>query len=294
MGGIADYSGSLVLELPLALATFVAAQAIPESVFVIFSPGVEAGGDEPLVRWPLSALAAVAKGEAVPLEIAKTPGQSWVSYAAGVWLLLHRAYRLPLDQGVRLLVHSQLSAGKGVSSSAALEVATLQALAGLYGLEISGKEAALLCQKAENTIVGAPCGIMDQMTVACGLADHLLALRCQPAELEGNIKLPAELAVWGLDSGIRHAVSGSDYTSVRVGAFMGYRLVAELAGLKAHRLSGQLVEIEDPFWQGYLANLSPSLWESAYEAKIPERLTGQDFLARWGGTTDPVTQVDPN
>ncbi len=294
MGGIADYSGSLVLELPLALATFVAVQAIPESVFEIFSPGVEANGDEPLVRWPLSALEVVANGEAVSLEIAKTPGQSWVSYAAGVWLLLHRTYRLLLDRGVRLLVHSQLSAGKGVSSSAALEVATLQALAGLYGLEISGKEAALLCQKAENTIVGAPCGLMDQMTVACGQAEHLLALRCQPAELEGNIKLPAELAVWGLDSGIRHAVSGSDYTSVRVGAFMGYRLVAELAGLTAHPLSGQLVGIEDPFWQGYLANLSPSLWESAYESKIPERLTGQDFLTRWGGTTDSVTQVDPN
>lgn len=84
MGGIADYSGSLVLELPLALATFVAAQAISEHAFEIFSPGVEANGDEPLVRWPLSVLAAVAGGEAVSIEasLAKAPGQGWVNYAA--------------------------------------------------------------------------------------------------------------------------------------------------------------------------------------------------------------------
>ena len=207
--------------------------------------------------------------------------------------MLQRAYQLPTDRGIRLFIHSEVPVGKGVSSSAALEVATLQALVGLYGLELSGKEAALLCQKAENNVVGAPCGIMDQMSVACGQADHLLMLRCQPAELEGNIKLPPDLAVWGLDSGIRHAVTGADYGSVRVGAFMGYRLVAELAGLKAAPVSGQLVKIEDPLWQGYLANISPSLWESQYQDKIPLELKGAAFLKRWGGTTDPVTQIDP-
>jgi galactokinase len=295
MGGIADYSGSLVLELPLALATYVAVQAIPESIFEIFSPEVEATGDEPLVRWPLSALAAVASGEATSLEasLETTPGQSWVNYAAGVWVMLQRAYELPSGGGVRLLVHSQVPAGKGVSSSAALEVATLKALAGLYSLDISGKEAAILCQKAENTIVGAPCGIMDQMTVACGQADHLLALRCQPAQLEGNLQLPAGLTVWGLDSGIRHAVNGSDYSSVRIGAFMGYRMVAGLAGLKAENQAGQPVRIEDPAWQGYLANLAPSLWETTYRDLIPVQLRGQDFLDKWGGTTDAVTRVDP-
>jgi L-arabinokinase len=295
MGGIADYSGSLVLELPLSVATYVAAQAIPDSVFEIFSPGLEANGDEPLLSISLASLMAVSGEGGASLEGRPwhSPAQSWGSYPAGVWLMLRQAYGLPLNQGVRLLVHSEVPAGKGVSSSAALEVATLQALAGLYRLDISGKEAALLCQKAENTIVGAPCGIMDQMTVACGQADHLLALRCQPAELEGNLKLPAELAVWGLDSGIRHAVSGSDYASVRIGAFMGYRIVAGLAGLAVTQLDRQSVRVADPLWQGYLANLSPSLWENTYQSSVPAQLTGQDFLARWGGTTDAITQVEP-
>ena len=285
MGGIADYSGALVLELPLAVATFVAAQLIDEAVFEVFSPDLAVLGEQPWLRLPLETLEAITEQ--------KQLAGSWASYPMGVWLMLQRAYQLPTDRGIRLFIHSEVPVGKGVSSSAALEVATLQALVGLYGLELSGKEAALLCQKAENNVVGAPCGIMDQMSVACGQADHLLMLRCQPAELEGNIKLPPDLAVWGLDSGIRHAVTGADYGSVRVGAFMGYRLVAELAGLKAAPVSGQLVKIEDPLWQGYLANISPSLWESQYQDKIPLELKGAAFLKRWGGTTDPVTQIDP-
>ena len=85
---------------------------------------------------------------------------------------------------------------------------------------------------AENFVVGAPCGIMDQMTSALGRPDALLALLCQPAEVQGFVPLPASIGFWGIDSGIRHAVSGSDYTSVRTGAFMGYRMIAEAAGLR--------------------------------------------------------------
>ena len=59
-----------------------------------------------------------------------------------------------------------------------------------------------------------------------------MALLCQPAEFQGSVRLPDELGVWGIDSGIRHAVTGADYGAVRVGAFMGYRILAELAGLR--------------------------------------------------------------
>jgi L-arabinokinase len=70
---------------------------------------------------------------------------------------------------------------------------------------------ALLCQKAENLVAGAPCGVMDQMTCMCGEKGALLALLCQPAELQPPVGIPEELALWGIDSGERHAVGGSDY-----------------------------------------------------------------------------------
>jgi len=81
-------------------------------------------------------------------------------------------------------------------------------------------------------------------------------LLCQPAEVQGYVPLPPALGVWGIDSGIRHAVSGSDYTAVRVGAFMGYRILAERVGLaaKADGPAGR-VTVDDPQWHGYLANV---------------------------------------
>ena len=114
---------------------------------------------------------------------------------------------------------------------------------------------------------------------------------CQPAELKGAIKLPDDLAVWGLDSGMRHSIGAGDYGSVRAGTFMGYRIIAELAGFTVMQ-TGDHVVIDDPRWGGYLANLSPSEYEERFAAQIPESLTGEEFILHYGGTTDRVTSVE--
>ena len=135
---------------------------------------------------------------------------------------------------------------------------------------------------------------MDQMAAACGKAGHLMALLCQPAELRPPLRLPDGLAVFGLDSGIRHAVTGSDYTAVRIGAFMGYRILADLAGLPVRpgERAGHVV-VDDARWGGYLANVGTDAFHQ-YEGQIPHTLDGGEFLRRYGGTTDLVTTVDPD
>ncbi|KAA8519297.1 hypothetical protein F0562_013553 [Nyssa sinensis] len=70
------------------------------------------------------------------------------------------------------------------------------------GLDISPRELALLCQKVENHIVGAPCGVMDQMTLACGEANKLLAMIFQPVEIVGLVDIPSHIRFWGIDLGI--------------------------------------------------------------------------------------------
>jgi L-arabinokinase len=179
-----------------------------------------------------------------------------------------------------------------VSSSAALEVGTMSAVVAAFGLEVSPRELALLCQRVENLVVGAPCGVMDQMTSACGEENQLLALLCQPAQLLGTILLSEDLCVWGLDSGVRHSVGGGDYGSVRVGAFMGYRIIAELSGLTVEQ-EGNKVIVTDPRWGGYLANVTPSEFEERFATRLPDYLLGEEFLARYGGTTDIVTTIEP-
>jgi L-arabinokinase len=297
MGGIADYSGSLVLELPTAEAAFVAVQATREPDVVVISTAEQEDAVRH-VRYTARDCNALlsADYETANRKLRENQQAAWAAYVLGPILVLLRETPAQLSGGLRIFVDSRVPEGKGVSSSAALEVSTIRAVAALAGLQLDGPQIATLAQRAENFVVGAPCGIMDQMTSAVGRENELLALRCQPATVEGFVPIPDEIAFWGIDSGIRHAVSGSDYASVRVGAFMGYRIMAEAAGLTihvAHDPPGH-VTIEDPIWRGYLANITPAQFVERFAALMPERFLGRDFLQRYGGTTDRVTRVDPD
>jgi L-arabinokinase len=101
-----------------------------------------------------------------------------------------------------------------------------------------------------------------------------------------------DLELFGIDSGIRHAVSGADYGTVRAAAFMGYRIVTDAAGLVAKVVAPGRVAIEDPTFRGYLANVPVADWRARYRARTPERLTGREFLQRWQGFTDDATHID--
>lgn len=293
MGGIADYSGSLVLQLPTRAEAAASVQwdtTDPPAVTVSTTDTRAADGASE-VRVALATL--LASYEDVRAWFARDPHARWAAYVAGAVTVVHHECGVAFDRGVRLHIASAVPAGKGVSSSAAIEVAAMRALVDLLGLSLAGRDLALLCQKVENLVVGAPCGAMDQMTAACGVRGSLLALVCQPAELRPPVALPADVAFVGIDSGIRHAVTGVDYGSVRVGAFMGYRIVADLAGLPVHA-GDRTVRVDDPLWHGYLANVTPDEWTSRFRDRVPERMSGAAFLARYGGTTDPVTTVDPD
>jgi L-arabinokinase len=294
MGGIADYSGSLVLQWPIAEATHAALQRDPASdhLHIVSMLG---SGDVRVADVPCSVLADAARAvdyDAIRSWFAADPAMHWAGYVAGAWAVLARERDVTVTGG-RVLVHSLVPEGKGVSSSAALEAAVMEALTAADGVSIPPRDRSLLCQRVENLIVGAPCGIMDQMATVFGEAGQLMALLCQPAEFKGSIPLPPQLAVWGIDSGIRHAVTGADYGSVRVGAFMGYRVLADLAGFTV--TPGERVghvRVNDTKWNGYLANVGPSTF-ATYEDAVPERISGAAFLDRYSGTTDLVTTVDP-
>ena len=270
MGGIADYSGSLVLQRPIAEATFAAVQRIERPVLEVVSIGRSP------CAVPIETLAP--HGEPVDYQRARVrlSDPRWVSYVAGVFLVLARERGMPL-MGARVVVWSEVPEGKGVSSSAAVETATMHAAATAFGITLEPRDLALLCQTSENRVTGAPCGVMDQMTCVFGEHDRLLALLCQPAELQPSIAVPDDIELWGLDSGERHAVGGSDYGTVRTGAFMGLRILGEHAGAPLD----------------YLANVAPAEFERELGRRLPEEISGDNFLARYGCTADTVTRVEP-
>jgi L-arabinokinase len=292
MGGIADYSGALVLQWPIREATRVALRRWPEPRVSILS--IAPGGVERRCDVPLDVVADPERPiDEVRGWFAADSTRHWAAYVAGVLHVLVREHGAVLSGGATILVESDVPEGKGVSSSAALEAATMEAAIAAWQVRTEPRTRAVRCQQVENHIVGAPCGVMDQMASICGEEGALMALLCQPAELQGSLRLPEGLGVWGIDSGIRHAVTGADYGAVRVGAFMGYRILAHLAGLRATpgaRVGH--VQIEDTRWRGYLANVGREAFER-FAPRIPEMLDGGAFLARYQGTTDLVTQVDP-
>src|SRR6185369_12842735 len=224
MGGIADYSGSLVLQLPIADATFVALQRTNSTTLRIVSLGENS--ESRSIDFDLAHFAS--NGRLISYSEAqrqfKDPAKHWAAYVVGIFFGLMRERNLQLNSGATILIKSSVPEGKGVSSSAAIEVAVMQAANIAFDLNLDCREIGVLCQKVENLIAGAPSGIMDQMTSACGEQDRLLELLCQPDILKGTVRLPDDLEVWGIDSGVRHSVSGADYGTVRTAAFMGYRM----------------------------------------------------------------------
>ena len=296
MGGIADYSGARVLELPLECATAAVLQQQTAlrcdlatrregrwHFFTVELPSlVEPGG---ALSTPAGLAAWLAGREA----------DRWAGYVVGiVQVCLQRAARegRGTPAGLRLLIDSTVPEGRGVASSAALEVATGAVVVAGCGIRMTAAELAWACQAVENYVVGAPCGIMDQMTSACGRRDRLLRLRCQPGMIEGYVEIPAGYRFYGIDSGISHAVSGADYGTVRTAAFMGYRMIAAAAALPAAR-DGTRVRIDDPRWGGYLANLTPAEF-SHVSGDLPEEISGAEFLKRYDGITDTATAVRPD
>ena len=148
-------------------------------------------------------------------DIGRREGDSWANYLRGVALVLQQAgHRLT---GLNLVVQGEVPVGAGLSSSAALEVATLGAFATAADLALDDRDKALLAQRAENEFVGVACGVMDQMAAVFGRADHALRIDCRSLETDA---VPLNLEAHGLrivvaNTGVRRALTASAYNQRR-------------------------------------------------------------------------------
>jgi L-arabinokinase len=200
------------------------------------------------------------------------------------YVLLAEGELTELPAGADLLLYSTVPLGAGVASSAAIEVASMRAAAAAYGAPTAGLRLAALCQVVENQVVGAPCGIMDQVTCTLGRPGELLALKCQPHEVTGWHAPPPAYAFIGLDSGVKHAVGGQRYPVVRCAAFMGRAIIRERLQALGER----------PDRIDHLSNLAPAEFRAQFRDLLPARLSGRGFMARWGETGDPATTILPD
>jgi galactokinase len=140
----------------------------------------------------------------------------WTDYPMGVVVILAgEGHKIP---GFSLSVWSDVPLASGLSSSAALEVATALAVLSLAGASfpgsITGPLLARLCQRAENEFVGANCGIMDQFISVNGKENHALLLDCRDLSFK-LAPIPGHVALVIANTMVKHSVAGGDYPTRR-------------------------------------------------------------------------------
>ncbi|MBW4499986.1 MAG: galactokinase [Scytonema hyalinum WJT4-NPBG1] len=161
------------------------------------------------------------------LESNHTPS-GFASYIFGcIQLLQKQGYTIP---SLNLHVKSTVPIGSGLSSSAALEVATLRAVRQLLNLPINDVEIAQLAQQAEIQYAGVQCGIMDQMASSLADTEHMLFLDTRSLERR-VIPFPSGAEIVVIDSGVPRTLAGSGYNQRRGEC----EEAARLLGVKALR-----------------------------------------------------------
>jgi galactokinase len=182
IGDHTDHQGGLVLPIAIDRGTTVTGRRAHDLV------RLRSEDEEGLVEVRLGA------------ERPLAAGPEWGQYVAAIVELVQPA------QGFVGSVSTTLPIGAGLSSSAALELAVALAL----GFEGSPLELAQLCQRSEHRAVGVPCGIMDQLVSAAGVADHALLIDCHDTSID-PVPIPEDVDVLVVDSGERRSLAGTAY-----------------------------------------------------------------------------------
>jgi len=149
----------------------------------------------------------IALDELVPERVAP-----WSRYALGV-VDQFRRNDLPVE-GFEAEISGDLPLGAGLSSSAALENATVLFLAKLFGAKLTPMQMARLAQKAEHDFVGVRCGLLDQISSFMSKAAHATFIDCRTTEV-GHVPLDAKVGVILANSNVKHALTGGEYNERR-------------------------------------------------------------------------------
>jgi len=285
MGGIADYSGANVCEAVLGRGMLMAIQARTDRTLRIRSAQVGGRSLPVETRIPLDYFTSgdsLGNYAQVRELCHANPIAAWAAYIGGSIFTLLKEESVELPYGFSFLLLSAVPMNVGIGSSAAVEIGTLSCLNAYLGLQLDGSRIARLGQMAENHVVGAPCGIMDQIAVATGRESKLTHILCRPGSIVGEVEIPPGTGFVGINSMVRHSVAGNAYGNVRIGAFMGKRIVNDLRA-KTGRAP-----------LNYLTEISSAEFQAEYEKSIPETMLGSDFLARYKTHDDPVTTIQPD
>lgn len=291
MGGLAEYTGALVLNMTLGDHVCVAVQARRDGNISITAAAQSDGGA--VHEIPVSSLRESngRKVNAKPrhgANVALRPDLA--TCALGGLSEALRAELLPIPSGgLSIGVGSSLPDGSASGRNAAAAAATIVACAAALDRALEPLAVAAVCQRVENDWLGAPVGVADAVCALVGEPHTLLEVRCEPCALGGSIGLPEDLLLLGIDCGVTQPDAAERYAHVRTASFMGRALIERIIGHERAKQGSDQVA-----WDGYLSRLSVTDYTKRFRDRIPTKIKGRDFLDRFGETGDPLTRIDPS
>jgi galactokinase len=206
IGEHTDYNDGFVMPAALGFSTYIAIGRRPDRKLAIHSEEFPGNFEFDLNQFP-----------------DRQTGE-WCDYILGVASVLRqRGYALP---GSSLLVHGEVPIGAGLSSSAAIEVASAFAFLSLDHTELARPEIAKLCRQAENEFVGARVGIMDQFVSCMGRAAHAFLLDCRSLDFK-FVPIPPDLRLVVCNTMVRHNLAAGAYNQRRAECEEGVRYFAK-------------------------------------------------------------------
>lgn len=206
IGEHTDYSGGLILPAAIDFSTLAVVSPREDRQCVIYSENFSKQVVANLDQFP-------AKGTG-----------DWSDYPLGVAAVLQeKGIDLP---GFDMTIVGNVPLGAGLSSSASIEVATAFALLSLTRRQVPLEEIALLCQRAENTFVGANCGIMDQFIACFGEKDHAVLVDTRSLG-HTPVPIPSNVQIVICNSMVKHSHAGGEYNTRRAEVDEGSRILRE-------------------------------------------------------------------
>jgi galactokinase len=223
IGEHTDYNGGFVFPMAIERAVWIAAEPSDSPSVEIYSHTFDSAASFSLPDF-------------------KREGTDWIEYVKGTADSLRKA-GVPL-RGWRGVIASDVPAGAGLSSSAALEMAIGRVFSAIADVDVPPAQLALIGQQAENQWVGMNCGIMDQLASAAGRADHALLIDCRDIRVT-PVPLPTDCHVIIMDTATRRELQHSAYNSRRAqceeGArFFGAELLRSVRSTDLPRAIGKL------------------------------------------------------
>lgn len=275
IGGMADFSGALALQMPIERAAFLAAGRRDDQRIEIHSLGWNGEGGRASYSWPLSVFYQSDGQFVMPEHLAGAMSEcSWARLVAGVCLALLESGEVPhFAGGVTLMLRSDIPCSAGLAASAAIQVVVAKALAALFDIELDNRAILRACRSAGSESDHGPRGLVDHVTCLLGVQDALLQIRGQGCDVLGSLPLPREVTFAAVDSGLRLPIYAQRYQDNRVSCLLGQHLVERLLGHPQDNGDGAY---------SCLANISPSEYVQRLRNDLPVKMRGKEFIATYG------------